>query len=397
MQEIKCPSCGKEFTLDEAGYADILAQVRNYEFEDALAERLALAESSKQTEIELAKVQAAQKLEAELAEKQTEIERLKAEAKAEKTERELAVTKAVAKVEKERDEAKGEAEKLAYEMQLGERTLKEKYESEIQVHKDAIEKLKDFKAQLSTKMLGETLELHCENSFNSVRAGTFPNAEFHKDNEVVDGTKGDYVFREKVPGTDSDAISIMFEMKNEADATEKKQKNEQFLEKLDKDRKKKRLEYAILVTTLEPDNPLYNDGILDVSYKYEKMYVIRPQFFIPLITLLRNAALKANDDRKELARIQSENLDVTMFKDEIQKVKDYLSKNYKFAKTHFEEAISQIDKSIAAMQKVKKELELSERNLRLMDQEAQDHLTVKHLTAGNETMAAKFAELEPDA
>lgn len=393
MQQIKCPSCGKEFTLDEAGYADILAQVRNHEFEDALAERLALAESNKQTEIELAKVQAAQKLEGELAEKQAEIERLKAEAKAEKTERELAVTKAVAKVEKERDEAKSEAEKLAYEKTISETNLKERYEAEIKIREDSIEKLKELKSQLSTKMLGETLELHCQNSFNQIRMAGFPKATFEKDNKVAQGTKGDYVFRD-FTADGVEITSIMFEMKNEADETVKKQKNESFFDKLDKDRKKKGCEYAILVSTLEPESELYNQGIIDVSYRYEKMYVIRPQFFIPMITLIKNAALNSIDYKSELVRVQKENQDFTNFEASLEHTKSQINQRFTWAQDNFQKAIKEIDESINALQEVKRFLKISEGHMELMDSKAKNELTIEALTKNNPTMKAKFAELE---
>lgn len=395
MQQIKCPSCGKEFTLDEAGYADILAQVRGHEFEAELAQRLAQADALKKAEIELAEANATKDLEADLAKKQAEIERLKAEAKVEKTERELAVTKAVAKVEKERDEAKSEAERLAYEKQISETSLRERYEAEIKLREDSIEKLKDLKTQLSTKMLGETLELHCQNSFNQIRMAGFPKATFEKDNKVADGTKGDYVFRD-FTGDGVEITSIMFEMKNEADETVKKQKNESFFDKLDKDRKKKNCEYAILVSTLEPDSELYNQGIIDVSYKYEKMYVIRPQFFIPMITLIKNAAMNSIDYKSELVRVQKENQDFTNFEASLEHAKSQINQRFTWAQDNFQKAIKEIDKSITALTAVKDFLKTSEGHMELMDSKAKNELTIEALTKKNPTMKAIFTELESD-
>jgi hypothetical protein len=390
MHEIVCPHCNKAFKIDEAGYADILSQVRNHEFEEALAERLALAESAKAGEIELAKMQVSQQLGDTISAKETEIQRLISELKAAETVQQLAVSQALSTVEKERDEYKNKVEVVTMEKEMVATSLKTQYETQIKDRDDAIERLRDMKMQLSTKMLGETLEQHCEVAFNSIRASAFPNAYFEKDNEVKEGSKGDFIFRE-LTAEDVEVTSIMFEMKNEADTTATKKKNEDFFKELDKDRALKNCEYAVMVSTLEADSELYNTGIVDVSHRYPKMYVVRPQFFIPIITLLRNAAMKSVEDRTELARIKAQNIDITTFEDDLEAFKSGFFRNYELAAGKFGKAIEEIDKSIKALEKVKEELKGSENNLRLANNKAQD-ITIKKLTRGNPTMAAKFAE-----
>lgn len=425
MHEITCPNCGKTFSLDEAGYADILSQVRNDAFDKALHERLVLAEQDKTTAIELAKITVASEMEKKAAGKDSEIERLKAEIKSSgeliqatvtgklkdeaaskdveiarlKEElksadiaKQLALKEALGTVEKERDDLKRDLEAKETEKKLLESSLKEKYESQIKDRDDAIERLKDMKTKLSTKMVGETLEQHCEIEFSKIRSAAFPMAFFEKDNDAKTGSKGDYIFRES-DNTGTEFISIMFEMKNESDETATKKKNEDFLKELDKDRNEKRCEYAILVSLLEPSNELYNGGIVDVSYRYPKMYVIRPQFFIPMITLLRNAAQNSLKYKTELALVKEQNIDIADFEEELNRFKDAFGKNYGLASNKFKTAIDEIDKSIDHLQKTKEALLGTDRNLRLANDKAQD-VTIKKLTRGNPTMAAKFEELK---
>lgn len=391
MHEIVCPHCNKAFTVDEAGYADILSQVRTQEFETELHQRLALAEEAKEMEIELAEAKVSKKLEAKVAEKENEIQRLAAELNNTETQKKLAVSEALSKVEKERDDFKHAVERVELEKQMVESALKDKYETQLKDHKEQIERLKDLKAQLSTKMLGETLEQHCEIEFNKARPGAFPNAYFEKDNEVKEGSKGDFIFRE-LTDENVEVTSIMFEMKNEADATATKKKNEDFFKELDKDRNLKGCEYAVMVSMLEADSELYNTGIVDVSHRFPKMYVVRPQFFIPIITLLRNAAMKSVEDRTELARIKAQNIDITTFEDDLEAFKSGFFRNYELAAGKFGKAIEEIDKSIKALEKVKSELQSSENNLRLANNKAQD-ITIKKLTRNNPTMAEKFAQV----
>lgn len=425
MHEITCPNCGKTFSLDEAGYADILSQVRNDAFDKALHERLVLAEQDKTTAIELAKITVASEMEKTAAGKDAEIERLKAEIKSSgeliqatvtgkfkdeaatkdveiarlKEElksadiaKQLALKEALGTVEKERDDLKRDLEAKETEKKVLESSLKEKYETQIKDRDDAIERLKDMKTKLSTKMVGETLEQHCEIEFSKIRSAAFPMAFFEKDNDAKTGSKGDYIFRES-DNTGTEFISIMFEMKNESDETATKKKNEDFLKELDKDRNEKRCEYAILVSLLEPSNELYNGGIVDVSYRYPKMYVIRPQFFIPMITLLRNAAQNSLKYKTELALVKEQNIDIADFEEELNRFKDAFGKNYGLASNKFKTAIDEIDKSIDHLQKTKEALLGTDRNLRLANDKAQD-VTIKKLTRGNPTMAAKFEELK---
>jgi hypothetical protein len=391
MHEIKCPHCGKVFNVDEAGYAEILSQVRDEAFDKALHERLELAEQGKKTAIELAEAKAAGELKDAVAGKVAEIERLKAELEKADVTGKLALKDALGEVEKERDDLKRSLDTKDTEKDLLERTLKEKYETQIKDRDDAIERLKDMKAKLSTKMVGESLEQHCEVEFNKIRAGAFPNADFAKDNDASGGTKGDFIFRESdEDGTEF--ISIMFEMKNELDEGSNKKKNEDFFKKLDEDRTKKGCEYAVLVSLLEPENELYNTGIVDVSHLYPRMYVVRPQFFIPIITLIRNEAYKTLKLKSELALVKAQNIDVTKFEEKLETFKTGFEKNYDLASRKFQTAIDEIDKSIKALEKTKENLLGSERNLRLANDKAQD-VTVKKLTRGNPTMTEKFKDL----
>ena len=384
MHEIKCPNCGSTFNLDEAGYADILNQVRNEAFDKALHERLALAEQDKKTAIELAESKIAGKMEKEAAKKDVEIERLKEELKAADIAKQLALKEALGTVEKERDGLKRDLEAKDAEQKLLESSLKEKYETQIKDRDDAIERLKDMKAKLSTKMVGETLEQHCEIEFSKIRSAAFSMAYFEKDNDAKTGSKGDYIFRE-ADNAGTEFISIMFEMKNENDETATKKKNEDFFKELDKDRNEKGCEYAVLVSLLEPNNELYNCGIVDVSYRYPKMYVIRPQFFIPMITLLRNSAQNSLKYKTELALVKAQNIDIANFEDALDKFKDAFGKNYELASRKFQTAIDEIDKSIDHLQKTKEALLGTDRSLRLANEKAQD-VTIKKLTRGNPTM-----------
>ncbi|MGE4499542.1 MAG: DUF2130 domain-containing protein [Hydrogenovibrio sp.] len=460
MNEIKCPHCHKAFKVDEAGYADILKQVRDDEFEAQIHERLELAEKQKQSEIELAKAQAIrdmeksaseqerqiqdltakleagevsqklavnealkaiekerdelavtlqqtkhemqsatqlanakllQELQQAEAKKDAEIQRLQAQLEASANQQKLAVQDAVGKVEQERNNLKSSLEKAELEKRLSEQSLKERYEIQLKDRDEAIERLKDMKAKLSTKMLGETLEQHCETTFNQIRATAFPRAYFEKDNDARTGSKGDYIFRD-LDEHGTEIVSIMFEMKNENDTTATKKKNEDFLKELDKDRNEKDCEYAILVSMLESDSELYNTGIVDMSHRYPKMFVIRPQFFIQMITLLRNAAMNALHYKSELALVKAQNIDVTNFEEDLEKFKTAFGKNYDLASRKFQTAIDEIDKSISHLQKTKDALLGADRNLRLANDKAQD-VTVKKLTRKNPTMKAMFDEV----
>ena len=436
MHEIVCPHCGKTFTIDEAGYADILKQVRDSEFEQQLHERLELAENDKRNAVELAEAKVASELQKAAATKDSEIQDLKAKLDAGEVARKLAVAEALSAVEKERDalaselkqekqnketaaelaeakhvnelqeaattkdseiqDLKAKLEQVKLEKQLAEKSLKDKYDTQVKDRDEAIERLRDMKARLSTKMVGETLEQHCETTFNQIRATAFPRAYFEKDNDARTGSKGDYIFRDS-DEEDTEIVSIMFEMKNEADGTATKHKNEDFLKELDKDRTEKECEYAVLVSLLEPDSELYNTGIFDVSHRYPKMYVVRPQFFIPIITVLRNAALNSLQYKSELALVKAQSIDINNFEDELNSFKTGFARNFDLASRRFQTAIDEIDKSIDHLQKTKDALLGANRNLRLANDKAQD-VTIKKLTRGNSTMAAKFAELEaPEA
>lgn len=461
MNEIICPHCRKAFKIDEAGYADILKQVRDDEFEKTIHERLQLAEREKETAIALAEAKVSGKLQQEAATKDAEIERLKADLKAadvakqlalkealgtvekerdglahqleqmkqavqatakqaeqqlvnelqkvaaEKDaevqqlkakldanalEQRLAITQAVTVVEKQRDDLKNGLQRVEFEKELAEQSLKEKYVTQIKDRDDTIERLKEMKAKLSTKMVGETLEQHCEIEFGKLRATAFPRAHFEKDNDPSTGSKGDFIFRE-ADDAGTEVVSIMFEMKNESDGTATKKKNEDFLKELDKDRQEKGCEYAVLVSLLEPDNDLYNGGIVDVSHRFPKMYVVRPQFFIPIITLLRNAAQNSLKYKSELALVKAQNIDITKFEDQLSDFKTVFGRNWRLASDGFQEAIKRIDEAIKDLEKTKEALHKSANNLRIANTKAED-LTIKQLTRGNPTMAAKFADLK---
>ena len=380
MREIKCPHCGKAFNLDDAGYADILKQVRDGEFEAALHERLEFLEKDKRSALELAKADFTLKL-----------QELQAKVDAAELAKNLAINDATSKVEKERDELRKNLEILKYEKELNEQSIKKTYEIQLRDRDDAIERLKDLKARLSTKMVGETLEQHCQIEFNRIRATAFPRAYFEKDNDAKTGSKGDYIFRD-FDESKTEIVSIMFEMKNESDTTATKSKNEDFLKELDKDRTEKKCEYAVLVSLLEPDNELYNGGIVDVFHRYPKMYVVRPQFFIPIITLLRNAALNSLQYKNELALVKAQNIDITNFEAKLEVFKSGFAKNFTTASDKFQTAIDEIDKSIRHLEKTKEALIATIRNLSLANDKAQD-VTIKKLTWGNPTMRQKFSEL----
>ena len=414
MHEITCPSCKKSFTLDEAGYADILNQVRDEAFEAQLHDRLEAAENAKKTEIKLAeanlenkmkqaaaeeaaRLQAeaqkiADKLRQEAAAKEAENQQLKAQLESTETVKRLAVVEALSSVEKQRDQLMGELERIKLEKELEAASQKQIFETEITAKNLTIDRLREMKAALSTKMLGETLEQHCEIEFNQMRSAAFPKAYFEKDNDARTGSKGDYIFREN-SDAGAEIVSIMFEMKNEAEDTVVKKKNEDFFKELDKDRNEKKCEYAVLVSNLERDSELYNRGIVDVSHRYPKMYVVRPQFFIPIITLLRNSSLKSLQYKDELALIKAQNIDITNFEDELEAFKSGFAKNYDLAARKFASAIEEIDKAIKELEKVKENLQGSERNLRLANDKAQD-VTIKRLTKNNQTMADKFRAIE---
>ena len=471
MNEIICPNCSKAFKVDEAGFADIVKQVRDHQFEEELVQRLKLAQKEKESAVKLAEANIKTSLQKELAQKDKELAELKAKSDAElakkladkeieisemaskiqnaETAKKLEISEAVDKVEKERDTLKydlktKEAEKesaielavanmktslqqeLAQkelelvettnkikkerddlrhnleikdrEKELLEKSIKEQFTNKlivkdqtIQMKDDEIERLKDFKQKLSTKMVGETLEQHCEVEFNKLRATGFQNAYFEKDNDSRGGTKGDYIYKE-TDNEGNEIISIMFEMKNENDETSTKKKNEDFFAKLDKDRKEKNCEYAVLVSLLESDNEFYNTGIVDVSYKFEKMYVVRPQFFIPIITLLRNAAMNSMEYKAELHLIKNQDIDITNFEEKINVFKTGFARNYDLASRQFTKAIEEIDKTITHLNKTKDNLLSSANNLRLANSKAED-LSIKKLTHGNPTMKAKFDEL----
>lgn len=432
MNEIICPHCHKAFKVDEAGYADILKQVRDHQFEEELHNRLALAEKDKQSAIQIAEAKVREALQEQLAQKETALIQLKSEKeaelaqklaqketevaqlKAEKTNeltqlkaqldnaevaKKLAITEAVQKIEKERDNLLNEVKTKELEKQNLETTLVQEYTAKLQSKEeiikykdDEIARVKDMKAKLSTKMIGETLEQHCETEFNKLRATAFQNAYFEKDNDARSGSKGDFIYKE-TDEAGNEIISIMFEMKNEGDETATKKKNEDFFKELDKDRNEKKCEYAVLVTMLEAESEYYNTGIVDVSHKYPKMYVVRPQFFIPIITLLRNAAMNSLKYKAELALVKNQNIDITNFEEKINQFKEGFARNYDLASRKFQTAIDEIDKTIIHLQKTKEALLSSDNNLRLANQKAED-LTIKKLTHGNPTMKAKFDELK---
>ena len=420
MNEIICPNCKKAFKVDEAGFADIRKQVRDRQFNEEIQQRLALAETEKKNAVQLAEANIRNALQEHLAKKDQELAKLKAEKEFElsqilsqkkqellqlkskienaEMEKKLAVTEATRKVEKERDDLVNAINIKEKEQELLEKSLEEKYGAALK-EKDAIIKhkdeeialRKDMKLKLSTKMLGETLEQHCETEFNKLRATAFPKAYFEKDNDSRSGSKGDYIYREE-DEAGNEVISIMFEMKNEGDETATKKKNEDFLKELDKDRVEKKCEYAVLVSLLEAESEYYNSGIVDVSHRYPKMYVVRPQFFIPIITLLRNAAMNSMQYKAELALVRNQNIDITNFEKRMNDFKEGFARNYELANRKFRTAIEEIDKTIDHLQKTKEALLSSDNNLRLAHQKSED-LTIKKLTHGNPTMKAKFDEL----
>ena len=450
MNDIICPHCNTAFKVDGSGYADILKQVRDRDFEQQLKQRLDLAEKDKQNAIELAMAKKAselQRLESELRDrdlkqqlaikdavlsaekqrdliakelqqnqenqqqerrfteskfaqefqtltlqKQAELRDLQSKLEASSMQKKIAINEAVNTIEKERDALRNQLSESELKHQLESKSLKDRYEAQIYDRDEAIVRLRDMKARLSTKMVGETLEQHCETEFNRLRAAAFPRAYFEKDNDASSGSKGDYIFRD-FDESGNEIISIMFEMKNETDTTITKKKNEDFFKELNKDRVEKECEYSVLVSLLEPESELYNSGIVDVSHRFAKSYVIRPQFFIPFITLLRNAALKSIEYKAELALIKAQNIDVTHFEEDLESFKSAFGRNYDLASRRFQTAIDEIDKSIDHLQKTKDALMGADRNLRLANDKAQD-VTVKKLTRNNPTMSNKFIELK---
>lgn len=420
MNEIICPNCKKAFKVDEAGFAAILKQVRDHQFEEEIQDRLALAEKDKEIAVKLAEANVKNSLQDQLAKKDKELLELKSQSQLQlkdtlaqkekeianlqakisnvEVEKKLAVTEAVKQIEKERDALSNDLKTQELEKKNLENSLIQEYTTKlnskdeiIKYKDDEIARVKDMKAKLSTKMLGETLEQHCENEFNKLRATAFQRAYFEKDNDARSGSKGDFIYREK-DEAGNEIISIMFEMKNEGDETVTKKKNEDFLKELDKDRSEKKCEYAVLVSLLESESEFYNSGIVDVSHKYPKMYVVRPQFFIPIITLLRNAAMNSMQYKAELALVRNQNIDITNFEEKMNKFKEGFARNYDFASRKFKDAIDGIDKTIKELEKTKAALLSSENHLRLANDKTED-LTIKKLTHGNPTMKAKFEAL----
>ena len=407
MQEIKCPNCGEVFVVDESGYAQIVQQVRDKEFDKELRRREEELAGKQESELRLLKLEQKQEYDAALVKKETEIQKLdrliaelRAQISGTETEKKLAVAEVVSEKDRELSEKTTEITALksqlankATENELKEQALQKQYEEKLKMKDEQIEYYKDFKARQSTKMIGESLEQHCLNQFNALRMTAFPNAYFEKDNDARTGSKGDFIFREAADGVEF--ISIMFEMKNEMDETATKHRNEDFLKELDKDRREKKCEYAVLVSLLEIDNELYNNGIVDVSYRYEKMYVIRPQFFIPMITLLRNAALNSLQYRRELELARHQQVDILRFEENRNTFKEGFARNYRIASDKFKTAIDEIDKTITHLQKTKEALLSSENNLRLANNKAED-LSIKRLTKNAPTVKAMFDELKKE-
>ena len=405
VQELKCPNCGEVFAVDETGYAQIVSQVRDKEFEKELRRREDDLAQLKENALKLAQMEQKEEFLRELSEKEAQLSakdrligQLKAQVSGTETEKRLAVSEAVNEKDKELSKKAEEIAALRSrlsnketESELKEQSLKQRYEERLRLKDEQIEYYKDFKARQSTKMVGESLEMHCLNQFNSLRMSAFPNAYFEKDNDARTGSKGDFIFRESENGVEF--ISIMFEMKNEMDETATKHKNEDFLKELDKDRREKKCEYAVLVSLLEIDNELYNNGIVDVSYRYEKMYVIRPQFFIPMITLLRNAAQNSLKYRRELEIAKHQQVDILHFEENMNAFKEGFARNYRIASTKFKTAIDEIDKTITHLQKTKEALLSSENNLRLANNKAED-LSIKRLTKNAPAVREMFEELE---
>lgn len=428
MQEIKCPKCGEVFQVDESGYAAIVKQVRDKEFSKEIQTREKQLESDKENAVELAKLEAEKEYTEKLNKKEAEIAKLKSEIETEQLAKKSAVNETAAEKDKEIAELKnkldsfnkdkeleinklltkmntelsqkdncitkltGEKELTKKEFQLKEQSIKDKYETEIRFKEEEIERLKDYKLKLSTKMVGESLEQHCETEFNRLRATGFQKAYFEKDNDAKSGSKGDYIYRD-YDFDGGEFISIMFEMKNETDTTSTKKKNTDFLKELDKDRKEKNCEYAVLVSLLEPENELYNTGIVDMSHHFEKMYVVRPQFFIPIITLLRNAALNSLQYKKELAMIQAQNIDITNFEAEMNDFKDKFARNVRISSEKFQKAIAEIDKTIKHLEKTKEALLSSDKHLQLANDKAED-LSIRKLTKNSPMIREKFDALK---
>ncbi len=432
MNQIKCPNCKTEFTIDEANYADIVSQVKTAEFNKEINERITLLDSKNKQEIALQKSKLESDFTKQLSTKDGLITELKSKLSSVSNEQKLAIENATNRAESSLKDAlnKKEVEMQTLKIQLSnfskeselllkaqesenEKKLLElsnqlqiaktknenellavkgQYDAIIKAKDEQVAYFKDFKAKQSTKLVGESLEQHCEIEFNKIRAAAFPNAYFEKDNDAKTGSKGDYIFKE-VDRDDVEVISIMFEMKNQNETTTTKKKNSDFLKELDKDRREKGCEYAVLVSLLETDNELYNNGIVDVSHQYPKMFVVRPQFFLPIISLLRNAAMNSLDYKREVAFMKKQSIDVSTFEDDLQDLKDTLSLNYNRAGKKFSDAIKEINKSISALEKVKENLQLSEKNLRIAHEKA-DNVTVKKLTRSNKTMKAKFEAIE---
>ena len=400
MKDIICPSCSKAFKIDETDYSDILNQVRNSEFTQEIEKRLKVADAEKKSALELAEANLRNSFQKALYERELKIGDLNQAIKTVETQNEHEIYKAIKDIEKERDHLKNEISLKDKEMQLKASSIQINYTNKLQskdqlikIKDDEIDRLKDFKQKLSTKMVGETLEQHCEVEFNKLRASAFQNSYFEKDNDSsLGGTKGDYIFKES-DSFDNEIISIMFEMKNENDETTSKKRNEDFFAKLDKDRTEKNCEYAVLVSLLEPENELYNSGIIDVSHKHDKMYVIRPQFFIPIITLLRNASMNSLKYKAELNIMKNQNIDIVDFEDKINSFRKGFAHNYDLASRKFQAAIEEIDKTIKHLNKTKEALLSSENNLRLANNKA-DELSIKKLNRGNPTMKQKFDDLK---
>ncbi len=393
MNEIKCPKCGTMFQISETDYESIVKQIRDKEFEKEISLCEERHKKEEENAIKLAEAELEKKLREELTKKELEIKELKSELEIKDTENALALQNTVAEKEKEITNLNNEIKLSKSEFQLKEKSLRDSYEEKLKDKEEQISYYKEFKARQSTKMIGESLEQHCHNEFNKLRP-LFKNAYFEKDNDIKTGSKGDFIFKDY----DDDGIelvSIMFEMKNEADTTATKHKNEDFLKELDKDRKEKKCEYAVLVTLLELDNDYYNDGIVDVSHKYEKMYIIRPQFFIPLITLIRGMAVHTLEYKKELQTIRNQNIDISHFEENMNAFKEGFGRNYRLASEKFKKAIEEIDKTIDHLQKTKESLLSSENNLRLANNKAED-LTIKKLTSNSETMAKMFEEMKKE-
>ena len=425
MNEIKCPECGSKISIDEDNYSNIIKQVRDQEFEDEISKRIEFLEKDKQKSVDLAiqnirlkmqeasflnekKIQVLQsQLVAAEAEKNIAVNEIKHSFEKERDslsfllqktkekneyDKTLAVSNAISELKEGYEKIKNNLDKVELQKELSERSIKMKYEIQLKERDDVIERLRDMKIKLSTKMVGESLEQHCENEFNRLRSTAFPNAYFEKDNDTTYGSKGDYIFRDN-DNEGNEIVSIMFEMKNECDSTSNKKKNEDFLRELDKDRIEKKCEYAVLVSLLESDNDLFNSGIVDFSYRYPKMYVVRPQCFLSIISLLRNASLKALEYKSELADIKEQNIDITNFENSLELFKDSFGKNYSLASKRFETAITEIDKSINHLQKTKDALLGADRNLRLANDKAQE-VSVKRLTRNNPTMRDKFNSIK---